>query len=70
MRYFNPKSLTWWSGIASISIGVAMMLWPHDQLSQIGTVLSVLSGGSDASPAGLILLGLVSIGLRDKLERV
>lgn len=69
MKYFQPKSLTWWAGILSISVGVATIVFPESyQLGEIGTLLSALSGGADNSPASLIALGLGLIGIRQKLE--
>ena len=69
MRYFHPKSITWWTGILSVAMGTAMIAMPGYNLGEAATVLSVLSGGQNASPSGMILMGLGLIGIRDKLER-
>lgn len=70
MRYIRPNSLTWWTGIVSILTGAALMAIPDSYaLGQFGALLSMLSGGGDASPAMLIYLGLGMIGLRDVIER-
>jgi hypothetical protein len=70
MRYLRPKSLTWWSGVASISVGAAMLAMPGDYaLTEVGRFISMLAGGGDASPAALIFLGTGLIGIRDRLER-
>lgn len=70
MRYFQPKSLTWWAGVCAFLLGLLLLTGEFQQLDQIARVLAVLLGGGDASPAGLILLGLGLIGVRDKLERL
>ncbi len=70
MRYFKPKSLSWWSGIGLIGLGVATMFMPDNYtLTEFGTTLTMLSGGTDASPGVMVATGLGIIGLRDKLER-
>jgi hypothetical protein len=69
-RYIRPRSLTWWAGVFSFGVGLATLAMPDSyQIGQIGALVSLLAGGSDASPAGLIALGLGLIGLRDVFER-
>lgn len=70
MRYFRPQSLTWWAGICSVATGIASMAGAGQWTSDIGSLISLLAGGADSSPAGLIFLGLGLIGIRDKLSRV
>lgn len=50
MKYFKPKSLTWWSGIASIIGGVIQVIQSKDYMS--------------ATSNPMILGGLAIIGLR------
>lgn len=78
-RYFRPRSLSWWSGIAALALGVLSATgWPQGAMSDAGasgawtTLIAVTAAllGSDATPASLILTGLAIIGIRDKLERV
>lgn len=70
MRYIRPRSLTWWSGLFALAVGLASLVVPSSyQVTQIGALLAILAGGGDASPAALIALGLGLIGLRDRLER-
>lgn len=70
MRYFRPHSLTWWSGVFVLVIGLAALAMPESyQVSQIGALVALLAGGADASPAALIALGLGLIGIRDVIER-
>lgn len=66
MKYFKPKSLTWWSGAALIITGAAQIALPDSfAASQIGAFLSLLTGGSEgASPALLMASGTGLIGLR------
>jgi hypothetical protein len=70
MRYIRPTSLTWWSGVFALSVGVALMVMPTTRpLGELARIIIILAGSSDASPAALIALGLGLIGLRDRLER-
>jgi drug/metabolite transporter (DMT)-like permease len=68
-RYLRPRNLTWWAGVASLVLGVALILWPSSELTEIGRVIALLVGAADASPAVLIVTGLGLIGLNDKFER-
>lgn len=71
IRYLQAKSLTWWAGVGSIACGIAGLSGlDHPAYGQVATVISSMLGGGDASPAGLIVIGLGLIGIRDKLERV
>jgi hypothetical protein len=70
MRYILPTSLTWWAGVLAILTGAASLLLPDTgTLGDLRQVIAQVTGSSDASPAGLIVLGLGLIGLRDRLER-
>jgi hypothetical protein len=70
VKYFRPTSLTWWSGVASVAVGVASMVMPGSfALTEVGSFIAMLSGGGDASPAALIFLGTGLIGIRDRMER-
>ncbi len=70
MRYFKPTSLTWWSGITALALGILMLVCRSCELGDFGALIAALAGSGDASPAGLIVLGLGLIGLRDKLGRM
>lgn len=71
MRYVRPKSLTWWSGAASIVFGVALAAKPELQsLSEFAAIFAALLGSGDPSPATFVLAGLGLIGIREKLERL
>ena len=70
MKYFQPKSLTWWSGILLAVMGVTMLVCDACEFNEVATVIASLNGGTDASPSGLILMGLGFIGVRDKMERL
>jgi hypothetical protein len=68
--YIRPTSMTWWSGVAAIVLGVLSMAIPESMaFSELGRVVAMLAGAGDSSPAGLILLGTGLIGIRAKLER-
>ena len=70
MRYIRPNSLTWWAGCLAVLTGVASVLLPATgPLAELSRFVALLAGSADASPAGLMFLGLGLIGLRDRLER-
>ena len=70
MKYLRYKSLTWWTGVVSTLLGMAQLLGiDNPNYGTIASFISALTGGVDTSPAGLIVIGLGLIGLRDKLER-
>ena len=70
MRYFRPNSLTWWAGLLAMLTGIASVALPAiAPLAEMARLVALLAGSGDASPAGLIFLGLGLIGLRDRIER-
>jgi hypothetical protein len=71
MKYINYKSLTWWSGVASIALGTAMLAGiNHPAFGPIGEVLAALTGGvlTSTSPGQFIIMGITAIGLRAAVE--
>lgn len=70
MRYFRPASLTWWAGLMALLTGIASVALPAlGPMSELARLVALLAGSGDASPAGLMFLGLGLIGLRDRIER-
>ena len=70
MRYIQPTSLTWWAGLLAMLTGVASILLPATgPMAELARLVALLAGSGDASPAGLMFLGLGLIGLRDRIER-
>jgi hypothetical protein len=70
MRYVQPTSLTWWAGLLAVLTGIASLALPATgSLGEVARLVSLLAGSGDASPAGLLFLGLGIIGLRDRIER-
>ncbi len=70
MRYIRPTSITWWAGLLAMLTGLASIALPATgPLAELGRLIALLAGSGDASPAGLIFLGLGLIGLRDRIER-
>jgi drug/metabolite transporter (DMT)-like permease len=67
--YIRPMSLTWWSGVFAFAVGVLVMVDAGSWAGDLGQLVAILSGGSDASPAALMALGLGLVGVRAKLER-
>jgi len=50
--------------------GIAALALPATgPLSELSRFIALLAGSGDASPAGLMFLGLGLIGLRDRIER-
>lgn len=71
MRYFRPKSLSWWGGFLLVTLGGLSLFLPESYaVSQLGVATTMLTGGADASPGVMIATGIGIIGLRDKMERV
>jgi len=70
MRYIRPKSLTWWAGLLAMFTGIASLVLPATvPVGELSRLVALLAGSGDASPAGLVFLGLGLIGLRDRIER-
>ena len=70
MRYFRPKSAAWWGGALLILLGVLSLALPDSYaLTELGQAVTMLTGGTDASPGTMIALGIGIIGIRDKQER-
>jgi hypothetical protein len=70
MRYVRPSSLTWWAGLSAVLTGLAALTLPASgPLGELSRLVALLAGSGDASPAGLVFLGLGLIGLRDRIER-
>ena len=65
MKYIRPDSLTWWAGVFAYLVGLVSLFMPDNyQASELGRLAMMLAGGDDASPAGLMALGLGLIGIR------
>lgn len=70
IRYFRPKSLTWWSGIAMIGIGAASLILPDNEVaSELAIAIRALTGEGASSPGMMIGAGLGLIGIRDAIHR-
>jgi len=70
MRTVQPTSLTWWAGILAVLTGIAALTLPATgPLAELSRLVALLAGSGDASPAGLVFLGLGLIGLCDRIER-
>ena len=70
MRYIRPRSMTWWAGVFSVAIGIAMMAGAGRWTNELGVLIAMLSGEGNSSPAAMMGLGFGLIGIRDKLSRV
>ena len=67
MKYFNPKSMTFWAGIFSLISGVALGVHEANPLGwHMDALANVL--GPASSPALLVTQGLGLIGIRRKLD--
>lgn len=70
MRYIRPRSMTWWAGVLSVAVGIAMMAGAGRWTNELGVLIAMLSGEGNSSPAAMMGLGFGLIGIRDKLSRV
>ncbi|MBB95567.1 MAG: hypothetical protein CML68_13380 [Rhodobacteraceae bacterium] len=61
-KYIKPKSLTWWSALVPLVMGVVLATEPLHGWAGAVTVIQNLTGGATA--AVLINAGLAGIGLR------
>jgi len=64
LKYFKPKSLTWWSSFVPVAVGVFIASEPLHGLSAHVQVINDITGGISA--AVLINGGLIGIGLRGR----
>ena len=70
IRYFRPKSLTWWTGLAMIAVGIASLALPDSEVaSELAIAIRALTGEGASSPGMLIGSGLGLIGIRDAIQR-
>lgn len=65
MKYFKPKSVTWWASVAPLVAGMIVATEPLHGLTAAVDVINAITG--NASPAILINAGLAGIGLRGAL---
>ncbi|WP_287186733.1 hypothetical protein [Rhodovulum sp.] len=66
----QPPHLTWWAGLLAVLTGIASLaLFATGPFAELSRLVALLAGSGDASPAGLMFLGLGLIGLRDRIER-
>lgn len=61
-KYFKPTSVTWWSAVTPITLGVFLAAADLHNLEALTTFVRELTG--NVKPAILINSGLALIGLR------
>lgn len=66
MKYFKPKSLTWWAALVPLLGGLIVATGPLHGLAPLVDTINNISG--DMSAAVLINIGLGGIGLRGALD--
>ena len=64
-KYFQPKSLTWWSSVVPLICGVFIATEPMHGLSDAVASVKLATG---MPAAVLINVGLVGIGLRGAIK--
>lgn len=65
-KYFKPRSVSWWAGVALAGLGIARGLADGlPQLAPAATVIDAWTGG--IGPSVLIAQGASIIGLRARL---
>jgi len=63
-KYFKPLSVTWWSGIVPLSVGMFVATANIHELQNIVTSINIMTNDTPASV--MIIYGLTAIGLRGK----
>lgn len=66
MKYFKPRSLTWWASFLPIFAGATVAALPLHGWVNIVDTINALTGGM--SPAVMINAGLVGIGMRGAIQ--
>jgi hypothetical protein len=66
MKYFKPKSLTWWSSCVPLIAGAVVAFEPIHGLSAITDTINNVTGF--VSPAVMINAGLIGIGVRGAMN--
>jgi len=66
MKYFKPKSLTWWASFAPLISGALVASLPLHGLVEIVQTINSITG--DLSPAMMINIGLAGIGIRGAIK--
>ncbi len=64
-RYFKPHSVTWWSGVALVAMGIIRGIGEGFNLGPVALVIDAWTGG--IGPSVLIAQGAGVIGLRAQL---
>lgn len=65
MKYFKPRSLTWWASVAPLVAGLIVASEPLHELAKLVATIDNMTGGMSA--AVMINSGLIGIGLRGAL---
>tara|TARA_R110000822_G_scaffold7154_2_gene29430 strand:+ start:901 stop:1101 length:201 start_codon:yes stop_codon:yes gene_type:complete len=66
MKYWKPRSVTWWGGVIPLTGGLIVATLPLHGWADLVTAIDNVSGGLPA--AILINAGAVAIGFRGALE--
>jgi hypothetical protein len=66
MKYFKPKSLTWWSSFVPLIAGVVVASEPLHGWLAVTATIDALTGG--VSPSLMINAGLLGIGVRGAMK--
>jgi hypothetical protein len=66
MKYFKPKSLTWWGAMVPLVSGLVVASEPLHGLSAVVQTIDGVTG--HVAPALLINAGLVAIGARAAIK--
>jgi len=66
MKYFKPKSLTWWASFAPLISGALVASLPLHGFVEIVQTINSITG--DLNPAMMINIGLAGIGIRGAIK--
>ena len=66
MKYFKPKSLTWWSSFFPLVAGLVVASYPLHGWLAVTDTINALTGG--VSPSLMVNAGLLGIGVRGAMK--
>lgn len=65
MKYFKPKSVTWWASFVPLLAGAFMATEP---IHGLGALVASIEAATNMTAPVLINIGMAGIGLRGAIE--
>ena len=50
LKYVQPTSLTWWTGVGSVTLGILMVVDNDPWVVELASVVTLLTGGMASAP--------------------